>query len=214
MLGRDPYHGPGHGAHGLCFSGATRGGSAFAAEHLQGNSRATRGSLRPATGWLIPVGEARDAAAELGADGRGRPRRFGTRARVGKVSPTTSSTCSTAARRPRLPALGQLCAGQGPVIDPRRHRVLKRRILAAVRASRLHRLRAFLRGERLPRAPRRYLPSTGRCRRARNFDASPRDNGEKERHSKKNPRRSGVGSSAGGTASQGQLAPSMQVRPY
>ena len=112
ILGQDPYHGAGPGARPVLLGAAGRAGAAVAGQHLQGNPARPR--HRAPGPWLpAAVGAAGRAAAQLGADGRGRPRRRAPGQGLGRLHRPRRRDARPRARRPGVPALGQLRAGQG-----------------------------------------------------------------------------------------------------
>ena len=88
ILGQDPYHGPGQ-AHGLCFSVRPGVPVPPSLDNIFKEIHADLGLPRPDHGCLLPW--AHQGVLLLNA--------ARIRARAGKVSPTTSSTCSTASVR-------------------------------------------------------------------------------------------------------------------
>ena len=159
---------PGPGARPVLLGAAGRAGAAVAGQHLQGDRSATSASPRPDHGCLMPW--ARQGVLLLNAVLTVEDGRAGSHQGKGWEGFTdhVRRRAQPRARRPGVPALGQLRAGQGQADRHRsRHRVLK-----APHPSPLSAHRGFIgcghfsARQRVPGRPRRRRRSTGRCRRA------------------------------------------------
>ena len=112
ILGQDPYHGPGQ-AHGLCFSVPPGVPVPPSLDNIFKELQRDLGIAAPRPRLPAALGAAGRAAAQRRADRRGRPRRRAPGQGLGRLHRPRRRDPRPRARRPGVPALGQLRAGQG-----------------------------------------------------------------------------------------------------